>query len=97
MSAPLRRFICEHQVVPDLTEELIRDIHAHVDEDLKVLYTFSNLDEKCMYSVVESRDRRTVEKLFESLRIQCDSIMEVEVQGEGMSRIQDLRPGKKAA
>ena len=97
MSAPLRRFICEHQVVPDLTEERIREIHARVDEGLRVLYTFSNLDEKCMYSVIESRDRRSVEKLFESLRVQCDCIMEIEVQGEGTDRIQDLRPGKKAA
>ncbi len=97
MAAPLRRFICEHQVVPDLTEELIRGIHASAHEGLSVLYTFSNLDEKCMYSVIESRDRRSVEKLFESLRVQCDCIMEIEVQGDGTDRIQDFRPGRKAA
>ena len=97
MQSPLRRFICEHQVVPDLTEELIRNIHTYKGDDVRVLYTFSNLDEKCMYSVIESQDRRSVEKLFEALGIQCDSIMDVELQGEGMERIHDFRTGRKAA
>jgi hypothetical protein len=91
-----RRFICEHQVVPDLDQVVIRDMHHSTLQGVTVLYTFSNLDEKCMYSVVAAPDRLTVESFMGSLRLPCDSIMEVQVMGEGQDMVLDLRH-KRAA
>ncbi|HLB25059.1 MAG TPA: hypothetical protein VJM83_01890 [Nitrospirota bacterium] len=92
-----RRFLCEHQVVPDLDLRLIQTMHGASRPGMNLLFSFSNLGEKCMYSVVESPDRLTVESFFSDLRIPCDSIMEVEVLGEGMGNVTDLRTGRKAA
>ena len=91
-----RRFICEHQVVPDLDQVVIKNMHRLNVQGLSVLYTFSNLDEKCMYSVVSAPDRLTVESFMGSLRLPCDSIMEVQVMGEGKDMLLDLRE-KRAA
>lgn len=86
-----RRFICEHQVVPDLDQVVIKNMHNASTLGLTVLYSFSNLDEKCMYSVVSAPDRLTVESFLSSLRLPCDSIMEVQVFGEGKDMLMDLR------
>ena len=90
-----KRFICEHQVVPRLDLETIYKLHRPAGE-VSVLYSFSNLDEKCLYTVVESPDRFSVESFFTGMKVPCDSIMEVEVQGEGTDSIQDLRIRKAA-
>ena len=94
---PTRRFICEHQVVPELDLNMVRNIHKTTIQGIKVLYTFTNIDQKCMYSVIESHDRLTVEAFFSELRIPCDMITEVEVQGEGRETLQDLREIRRAA
>lgn len=88
-----KRFICEHQVVPQLTRELLKNLHRTLRQEVNVLYTFSNLTEKCMYTVIESHDRLTVESFFSDMRIPLDSITEVELQGEGRDRLEDLTLG----
>ncbi len=94
---PSRRFVCEHQIVPNLDMELIHNMHRTLKQEIRVLYTFANLREQTMCSVIESHDRLTVEAFFTSMRIPCDKITEVEVQGEGREKIEDLREARKAA
>ncbi|MGA2193525.1 MAG: hypothetical protein ABSG42_09160 [Nitrospirota bacterium] len=93
---PTRRFICEHQVFPNLAPDKIRNMHTAKKPGLTVLYSFSNIDEKCMYSVLESPDRLTIESFFNDLRIPCDSIMEIEYFAEGFN-MRDMRAMKEAA
>jgi hypothetical protein len=86
----LKRFICEHQVVPNLDRGLLKNMHRTLRQEINVLYTFSNLTEKCMYSVIESHDRLTVESFFSDMRIPWDRIVEVDLQGEGREKLEDL-------
>lgn len=85
-----KRFICEHQIVPNLDREILKNIHRTLRQEINVLYTFSNLSEKCMYTVIESHDRLTVESFFSDMRIPLDNITEVELQGEGRDKFEDL-------
>jgi len=94
---PSKRFICEHQVVSDLEVDLIRNMHRTLKQNIKVLHTFANLREGIMYSVIEGNDRLGVEAFLTGMRIPYDKITEVEVQGEGRERIEDLREKIKAA
>jgi len=86
-----KMFICEHQVVPNLNREMLQEIHSSVREGVGVLYSFSNIDEKCMYSVIKSPDRLSIEAFFSELRIPCDSIMEVQAFVEGKGIIEDWK------
>lgn len=86
-----KMFMCEHQVVPNLSREMQQEIHSYGREGIKVLYSFSNIDEKCMYSVIKSPDRLSIEAFFSELRIPCDSIMEVQVFFEGKGFIEDWK------
>jgi hypothetical protein len=94
---PSRRFVCEHQVVPGLDIDRIKNMHKTKRQDIKVLYSFSNLEERCMYTVLESHDRLHVEAFFSDMRIPWDSILEVDVQGEGREEVKDLRGVRRAA
>ena len=93
---PPKRFLCEHQVFPDLDMNVINRMHGAARKGLRVLYTFSNLDEKCMYSVIEGTGRRAVELFLSELGIPCDTVMEVEAQGQE-GQVEDLRRQEKAA
>src|SRR5512140_2371571 len=92
-----KRFICEHQAVPDLDIELVKNMHRTLKQEIRVLYTFGNLTDKCMYSVIESNNRLSLEAFFSSMRIPCDKITEVDIQGEGREKVFDLREMRKAA
>jgi hypothetical protein len=92
-----RIFICEHEVVPDLDIDLVRNMHRSLKQEIKVLYTFGSLQEKCMYTVIESHDRLTLEVFFSGMRIPWGKITEVDIQGEGREWVQDLREMRKAA
>ncbi len=92
-----RRFICEHQVVPGLDLNRIKDMHKTKRQDINVLYSFASLEERCMYTVVESHDRMHVEAFFSDMRVPWDSIIEVDVQGEGRETVKDLRELRRAA
>jgi hypothetical protein len=86
-----KMFICEHQVVPNLSREMQQEIHSSGREEVEVLYSFSNIDEKCMYSVIKSPDRLSIEAFFSERRIPCDSIMEVEAFFEGKGLVDDWK------
>ena len=86
-----KMFICEHQVVPNLSREMLQETHTSAREGVEVLYSFSNIDEKCMYSVIKSPDRLSIEAFFSELRIPCDSIMEVQAFVEGKGIIEDWK------
>ena len=94
---PSRRFVCEHQVVPGLDLERIKNLHRTKRQDIDVLYSFASLEERCMYTVVQSHDRMHVESFFSDMRIPWDSIIEVEIQGEGREEVKDLREIRRAA
>ncbi len=91
MENDMRMFICEHQVVQSLSRELLRNMHFSSGEEVEVLYSFSNIEKKCMYSVIKSPDRLSIEAFMSDLRIPCDSIMEVEVFIEGKGDIEDWK------
>lgn len=92
-----KRFICEHQNIPGLDKEMMRNMHRALHQEVRVLYSFANLEEKRMYSVVESHDSLTVESFFRELRIPWDTITEIELQCEGRGEVQDVRKMMKAA
>ncbi len=91
MGSNMRMFISEHQVVSDLNRDLIMKMHSASVKGIEVLYSFSNIEEKCMYTVIKSPDRLSVEAFMSELRIPCDSIMEVEVFIEGKGEIEDWK------
>ncbi len=88
MEKDMRMFISEHQVVPDISRDLIRKMHFASGKGVEVLYSFSNLEEKRMYAVIKSPDRLSIEAFMSELRIPCDSIMEVEVFVEGKGEME---------
>lgn len=92
-----KRFICEHQVLSGLDKGLIDKLHKSLRQDVKVLQSFTNLQENMMYTVIDSHDRLTVESFFSDHRVPWNSITEVELQCEGRSDIQDLRGIRLAA
>ena len=94
---PTRRFVCEHQVVPGLNLEHVKNLHRTKRQDVNVLYSFSSLEERCMYTVVESHDRLHVESFFSDMRVPWDSIIEVDIQGEGREEVMDRRELRRAA
>ncbi len=91
MGNDMRMFISEHQVVSDLSRDLIRKMHFASGKGVEVLYSFSNIEEKRMYTVIKSPDRLSIEAFVSELRIPCDSIMEVEVFIEGKGEIEDWK------
>ena len=91
MEKDMRMFISEHQVVSDISRDLIMKMHSASGKGVEVLYAFSNIGEKCMYSVIKSPDRLSIEAFMSELRIPCDSIMEVEVFVEGKGEPEDWK------
>lgn len=92
-----RRFMCEHEVISGLGSELIKNIHRTKRQDIRAIYSFANLQENLLYTVIDTHDRMTLEAFFSDLRIPFNSITEVELQCEGRNDIQDLRKISKAA
>jgi len=92
-----KRFICEHHLVPGLDKEMIRNVHRAKNQEVRVLHSFASLEEKRLYSVVESHDSLTVESFFRELRIPWNNITEIELQCEGRGEVQDVHKLLKAA
>jgi len=99
-----KRFICEHRSVPGIEgverlidTNMVRGLHRSKRQDIKVLYSFVNLKDQLMYSVLDAHDRQSVESFFSDMRIPLEGVMEVELQCEGKGNIIDLKAVREAA